>query len=393
MAHAHRGSERTAGLATPEDFMRICVLANSSRYIWNFRINLIKALQDCGHELIAVSPTGAETAQITARGIRHVHLPLAPKGINPVQELATVFRLRGLLARERIDIVLSSTPKGNLYTALANRGTGRAQIANVSGLGSSYLRQDWLSHIVDGLYRLTFRHINYVFFENPTDHAEFLRRLWITSEHAEVIPGLGVDLKHFSLHTLPEVNTKGETRFLMIARLIGDKGVREYVEAARLVRQEHSRACFELLGDSAADNPTSIPAEQLARWKADGDIIHYDHTADVRPFVARTHCVVLPSYREGMSRTLLEGGAMGRPLIASDVPGCREAIEPDVNGFLCEARSAQSLANQMLRFAQMDHAQKIAMGKASRHKIAKEFDEAKVIERYLHVIHRLQQGS
>jgi glycosyltransferase involved in cell wall biosynthesis len=365
--------------------MRVCILANSSRYIWNFRVNLIEAIRAAGYDVLAFSPFGTEVSLIQSLGIRHVHLPLAPKSINPLTEIQTVCTLRRLLSEHSVDIVLSSTPKGNLYTALANRGTQRRQIANVSGLGSAYLRQDWLSGIVDALYSLCFKRIDHIFFENPTDHAEFKSRGWIRTSQSEVIPGLGVDLQRFSPSPWPNA-ANNETRFLMIARLIGDKGVREYIKAASLVRRKHPGARFALLGDSAADNPTGITKDELAHWVAEGHVVHHEHTEDVRPFIADAHCLVLPSYREGMSRTLLEAGAMGRPLIASDVPGCREAVDVGVNGLLCRSRSAVSLADQITRFLSMPSSHQQAMGIASHQKIAAEFNECDVIQRYLDVL-------
>ncbi len=365
--------------------MIICILANSSRYIWNFRVNLIEKIRAAGHEVIAISPLGDEVSLIESLGVRHIHLTLAPKSINPLSEIQTVLTLRRLLNEHCVNTVLSSTPKGNLYTALANIGTQRRQVANVSGLGSAFLRQDWVSSVVDWLYSICFKRISYIFFENPTDHAEFIRRGWVGTSQSEVIPGLGVDLQRFSQSPWPSY-VNGETRFLMIARLIGDKGVREYVEAARLVRQDHPSARFDLLGDSAAANPTGISKCELAEWVAEGHVAHYEHTDDVRPFIAKAHCLVLPSYREGMSRTLLEGGAMGRPLIASDVPGCREAVDVGVNGLLCQPKSAPSLAEQITLFLSMSILQQQAMGAASHRKIADEFNECDVIKRYLEVL-------
>lgn len=365
--------------------MRICVLANSSRYIWNFRINLIEALRSAGYEVIVFSPNGEEVPLIEGCGIRHVHFPLSPKSINPLSGLWSICALRCLLRKHKIDIVLTSTPKGNIYTAIANFLSARRQVANVSGLGSAYLRKDWVSRLVDFLYRLTFRRISYVFFENPTDHQDFACRGLIQLSRAEVIPGLGVDLTYFRPSLWPEI-INGETRFIMIARMIGDKGVREYFEAARIVRREYPSAHFTILGDSAADNPTSIPYDELSRLISEGNVVHYEHARDVRPYIANSHCLVLPSYREGMSRTLLEAAAMARPLIASDVPGCREAIESGVNGLLCIPRSSCDLAKKIINFLNCDDSKKEEMGVASLKKIESEFDEKLVIRRYLDVI-------
>jgi glycosyltransferase involved in cell wall biosynthesis len=364
--------------------MRVCILANSARYIWNFRTNLMLALQARGYDVLAMSPAGEEVSLLAGMGFRHVALPLAPKSTHVAKEINTIRALRTLLRGESVDVVLSSTPKGNLYTALANRGTPRRQIANVSGMGSAYLRRDWLTRIVEFLYSSTFDKITHVLFENPTDHSEFLRRGWVRPKNASLIPGLGVDLNHFTPYPWPAED--GTIRFLMISRLIGDKGVREYAAAARQVRSLWPQARFDLLGDSGADNPSRIESDELLRWTSAGDIVHHEHTGDVRPYLAQAHCVVLPSYREGMSRTLLEGGAMGRPLIASDVPGCREAVDVGMNGFLCEARSDTSLTEALLTFLRLTSEQQQQMGAASRQKIATGFGEEVVIQRYVSLL-------
>ncbi len=368
--------------------MRICIVANSSRYIWNFRINLIKSLLALGHDVITCSPLGPEVSYIQSIGIKHIKLSLAPQSINPLKEIHTVLELRRLLSEYRTEIVLSSTPKGNLYTALANIGTNRKQIANVSGLGSAFIRQDWISLLVDIFYSLLFKRIFHIFFENPTDLSDFSNRGWVKRSQCELIPGLGVDLHRFSLSPWP-CDANYETHFLMIARLIGDKGVREYVEAARIVRLKKPKTRFTLLGDSAADNPTGIDKEELANWIAEGCIVHHEHKDDVRPLIARAHCIILPSYREGMSRTLLEAGAMGRPLIATDVPGCREAIEVGINGLLCQPKNVNSLVNQIFFFLSLPSDQKQAMGIASHKKISMEFNESYVINRYIKSLEKI----
>jgi glycosyltransferase involved in cell wall biosynthesis len=366
--------------------MRVCILANSARYIWNFRVNLMRAIRDAGHDVIVISPAGPEASLIESIGFRHINFPLSPMGTNPFKEIQSIFVLRWLLNKESVDVVLSSTPKGNLYTVIANLFSKRIQIANVSGLGSAYLSRDLISLMVNMLYRITFKKIHHILFENLIDHAEFLSRGLVSSDSSSAIPGLGVDLSHFYPVVYPVEDDVGSLRFLMIARLIGDKGVREYVAAAREIRTIWPHIKFELLGDSAAENPTRISLAEIDEWRVQGDIIHYEHTDDVRPFIARAHCLVLPSYREGMSRTLLEGGAMGRPLIVSDVPGCREAVIVDVNGFLCKAGCSKSLADAMIRFINVDWKKRQEMGSASRQKIASEFGEDLVIKHYLSLL-------
>lgn len=369
--------------------MRVCILANSDRYILNFRINLMRALKNAGYDVLVICPAGSETYVLKSMGFRHINLPLSAMSINPFKEIRSIFVLRRLLDKESVDVVLSSTPKGNIYTAIANMFSKRIQIANVSGLGSAHLSRGCISLILNILYCIVFRKINHVLFENETDHSDFLSRGLVGANSSSVIPGLGVDLTHFYPVAYPDDYDNGSIRFLMIARLIRDKGVREYVAAARQIRTIWPQMQFELLGDSAAENPTRISLEEIDEWKSRGDIVHYEHTNDVRPYIARAHCLVLPSYREGMSRALLEAGAIGRPLIVSDVPGCREAITVDVNGLSCEARSSSSLANAMIRFINIDWIKRQKMGRASRQKIVAEFSEDLVIKRYILLLARM----
>lgn len=365
--------------------MKICIAANSSRYIWNFRMNLAHALLELGHEVVTMSPNGEEVQTIRDLGIAHIDIALNPSGVNPLKELLTIIKMTSLFRKHSVDIVLTSTPKVNLYTAISNLFSKRKQIANVSGLGSGYLRQDWVSSVLNSLYKLVFKRVDYVFFENKDDLSEFSRLGFVEKSYCEAIPGLGVDLKHFYFHQLP-TSSNNLISFIMISRLIGDKGVREYFEAARLVRQVHPNTLFLLLGDSNPNNPTCIPQDEFNRLINQGDVNHYEHTSDVRPYLQQAHCMVLPSYREGMSRTLLEAAAMGRPLIASNVPGCREAIDHGLNGFLCKPRNPSDLADQILTFLTLSRPEMEAMGIASRGKISNQFSETYVIQRYRHIL-------
>jgi glycosyltransferase involved in cell wall biosynthesis len=308
-------------------------------------------------------------------------------------ELGAVLGLRRWLKDEGVEVVLSYTPKGNIYSALARSCLPCRQIANVSGLGSSFIAGNLLTKVVLALYRLTFARIDWVFFQNEDDRQIFLQAGLVLEAKSERIPGSGVDLQHFQPTPLPAVSpTAGSPEprtFLLIARLLGDKGVREFVEAARMVREELPQMRFQLLGLAAADNPTAIRGDELAAWLAEGVVSYLGHHSDVRPFIAEAHCVVLPSYREGVPRTLLEAGAMGRPLIATDVPGCRDTITPGHNGWLCPARDAGVLAETVTRMALLPRAALEAMGAQSAQKMQSEFSEERVIARYLERVGRI----
>lgn len=373
--------------------MRIAIVANTAWYISNFRLNFMRSLRAAGYEVCAISPPGEGRQALLDAGFAHYSFSMEGKSTNPLKELASVLLLRAALKDAAADIVLTHTPKGNIYTALARRGLGMRQIAGVSGLGSSFIRQDWLTEVVMRLYRLTFGSMDCVFFENRSDRQHFLERGLVVPDRARSIPGLGVDLQHFAAAPLPRASESEYPVFLMVARLLGDKGVREYAQAAAEVKRRFPRARFRLLGGLDASNPTAIGKQELDTWTADRTIDYLGQVADVRPVLATAHCLVLPSYREGMSRTLLEGAAMGRPLIASDVPGCREAIDTGANGWLCQARQVSSLVDAMIAACQTPPAQLQQMGQASRRKAELEFSETTVTAAYLEAIAALGRNA
>jgi glycosyltransferase involved in cell wall biosynthesis len=241
------------------------------------------------------------------------------------------------------------------------------------------MRRGPLQWLVTQLYRVAFRKSAKVLFQNPDDCRLFVDRRIIRSHQARVLPGSGVDLDRFRAAPLPT----GQVSFLLVSRLLGDKGVREYAEAARILRHRRPDAECRLLGPLDTGNRTAIGRDELDRWIAEG-ILHYlGSTNDVRPFFEGASAIVLPSYREGLPRTLLEGGAMGRALIATDGPGCREVVQEGINGFLCAVRDPASLAEAMERFVDLAAADRAAMGEASRRIVQERFSEAVVIRAYL----------
>jgi glycosyltransferase involved in cell wall biosynthesis len=204
----------------------------------------------------------------------------------------------------------------------------------------------------------------------------------IRAGQARLIPGSGIDLARFPL-AKARSETPEEFHFLLIARLLWDKGVQEYVDAARTIRAIEPRIRCQILGFVDVDNRTAVPGAMIERWAAEGWIDYLGATDDVRPYIEQADCIVLPSYREGLPRTLLEGSSMGKPLVGSDVPGVRDVIEDGVTGVLCEARSARSLADAMLKIARLPSVEREKMGAAGRRKVEREFSQTIVIESYL----------
>ena len=259
------------------------------------------------------------------------------------------------------------------------------------------MRDGALARLVLRLYRHALQRAVRVFFQNADDEAMFIRRGLIDRARSVRIPGSGVDLDRFAAAPPPALDAASasspvpSTSFLMVARLIREKGVEEFAEAARIVRQQVADARFTLLGPFDAHSASRIEPDQVRRWVEEGSIAHAGMTDDVRPFIAAADCVVLPSfYREGVPRTLLEAAAMARPLITTDMPGCRDAVEDGVNGYLCPPRDARALADAMLRFAALPTHERRAMGQRSRDKAVREFDERIVIDRYLDAVSRVR---
>jgi glycosyltransferase involved in cell wall biosynthesis len=364
---------------------KIVISINAAWNIVNFRLGLIRALREAGHEVIALAPPDRHAARLEALGIPYVPLSMDKKGISPLRDLLLLARYWRVLRRLKPDIFLGYTAKPNIYGSLAAQALGIKVINNVSGLGTAFIKQGLLTRIVSNLYRIAFRRSATIFFQNEEDRDLFVSKRLVRAAQARLLPGSGIDLDRFR----PMERTASADRpftFLLIARLLWDKGVGEYVEAARRVRAVFPSTCFQLLGFLDAENRTAIPRARVDEWVAEGLIDYLGETEDVRTFIADADCVVLPSYREGLPRTLLEAAAMAKPLIATDVPGCRHAVEPGVTGLLCQARDADSLAEAMLEMVRAPGEVRERWGAAGRVRIEREFDEKIVAERYLAAI-------
>ena len=369
---------------------RVVLGGNSSWNIVSFRSGLIRALQERGYEPVVVAPIhAAAEARMAELGVERIVVRFERSGLNPLADLRLLAQYRSILRRVRPVAYLGFTIKPNIYGCLAARQAGVPAIANISGLGTAFIGGGPLLAVVTRLYRLALRRAAVVFFQNPADLALFVERRMVSADQARLLPGSGVDLDRFSPTPLPP----GPVTFLFIGRLLGDKGVREFVEAARALRAELPDARFQLLGPVDEGNRTAIRRAELDRWVADGVVEYLGETDDVRPFIERSTAVVLPSYREGLSRSLLEAAAMARPLVATDVPGCREAVVAGVTGFLCEARDPGTLAEAMRRLAGLSNEARAAMGEAARRRVEAEFSETLVIEAYLAELGKIAEAG
>ncbi|MFN7176513.1 MAG: glycosyltransferase family 4 protein [Thermaurantiacus sp.] len=358
----------------------VLMTANSAWGIAHFRRPLVAALRASGHDVTVLAPPDDAVDLLAQAGCRFRPLEMDSKGLNPVADLALMRRLKRHFRNERPDVVLSYTIKNNIWGAFAAGDAGLPFIPNVSGLGTAFLSGGPLQKAAELLYSRAFRHLEHVFFQNPEDRDLFLTRGLVREAQARLIPGSGVDLDHF--RPVPMPRPDAPPSFLMIGRVIRDKGVMEYAEAARIVRQERPDAQFRLLGGLGVANRGAVPAEQVAAWEAAGTLAYLGTCADVRPAISAAHCVVLPSYREGAPRALIEASAMGRPVIATDVPGCRSVVADGETGLLCAAKNGPALAEACLGFLGLSSAEQGAMGAAGRRRMEAIYDQRLVVEAY-----------
>jgi glycosyltransferase involved in cell wall biosynthesis len=367
--------------------LSVCLVCNTAFAIYTYRQGLIRTLIGKGVAVTVLAPRDRTFTLLEAMGCRCIELHVASKGTNPRDDFRTLFSLYRHYREIAPDVVFHYTIKPNIYGSIAARLARVPSIAVTTGLGYVFIQKSRTAVIAKALYRFAFRFPREVWFLNRDDKAAFVdERLLAHEERARLLNGEGVDLDHFAYTPLPR--TQNFT-FILIGRLLWDKGVGEYIDAARVVRAKHPHARFQLLGPTGVDNPSAITLEEVRAWEREGVIEYCGEAHDVRPHIAQADCVVLPSYREGVPRTLMEASAMGRPIVATDVPGCREVVDNGVTGLLCEVRNAASLAAKLEQMLAMSDEARRTMGERGRQKVTTEFDEALVVARYLKTLNDL----
>ena len=363
----------------------IAIVINTSWNIYNFRLSLLGALRNEGYRILLIAPRDDYSQKLVDLGYEYHEIKINNKGTNPFQDLLLVWRFSRLYKRLNVDVVLQYTIKPNIYGTLGAKLAGIAAINNISGLGTVFLNNGLSSKIARFLYRFSLRFANKVFFQNPHDRKLFVDKKLVKESKTDLLPGSGINLSQYK----PSTNKlKIDTFvFLFVARLIKDKGIVEFIEAAKkLLKQDDKQVEFWLLGDLYLINPTAINQEQLEQWIKTPEIKYLGHVDDVASVMNKANCIVLPSYREGLSRVLLEAAALAKPIITTNVPGCKDVVDDGVNGYLCDVKNSDDLAVQMNKMLALDNYQLQEMGKKGRVKIENEFDEKFVIDSYLREI-------
>jgi glycosyltransferase involved in cell wall biosynthesis len=368
-----------AGLPGPAG-KTIVFCCNSLWGLVNFRGRVIQALVQDGHRVVLVANEDVPLAQVAALGAEFVQWDVAPRGTNLWREVGVMRSLTRIYKRIGPHIAFQFTIKPVMYGGIVAAVTGVRCISVITGLGYLFLADNWKSKLGKALYRLTLNRSREVWFLNGDDRAFFDRARLTGRLPVRTLPGEGIDLGHFARAPLPP--SDGRFVFLMIARLVKDKGVLEFAAAARRVRQQHPQAVFQLLGPSYSANAMSVPMETVDAWAKEGIVEYLGSTDDVRTAIAAAHCVVLPSYREGMPRTLMEAAAMGRPAIATDVTGCRDVVVAGRTGLLCRPQDADSLAEACMDLLGHDRARLEAMADEAYALAREQFDDRIVIGIY-----------
>lgn len=357
----------------------VVVVGTLPESLTNFRGLLIQAIVASGHRVTAMStPASAiDVKRIKELGAEFRSYPVQRSGLKPWRDLGTFLSLRRSFLRLQPDIILAYTIKPIIWGGLAAKHIPDIEFhALVTGLGYAFQGKTWarksLGRLVAGLYRKSLANSRGVIFQNPDNLEFFTSQRIVTPGKCHVVNGSGIDLARFAYRPIEE----GKIVFLLIARLLAAKGLREYAEAARRVRQLHPGVTFRIAGP-ADPSPDGVPLSEVQSWHAEGVIEYLGELTDVRPALEACGVYVLPSYHEGMPRTVLEAMAVGRPILTTDVPGCRQTVEPGVNGLLVKAASVPHLVEQLLWFIQ-NRDRWPTMGLASRRIVEERFDVSEI---------------
>ncbi len=357
---------------------RILILANFDVGLYKFRKELIQELLNQGNEVYISLPNGELVRNLERMGCKFVNTAVDRRGINPKTDAKLMLFYRKLIKRLHPDMVITYTIKPNIYGGLMCRMLHVPYAVNITGLGTAFQSENMVKKLVTFLYKIALKKAKVVFFENTGNKQTFLDLNILKEKQTCVLNGAGVNLAEYPFCEYPSGE---EIRFLFIGRVMKEKGVDELFEVAKKIKKEYSNVFFDIVGPME-DNYK----ERIDKLVKNGIIEYHGYQEDVKPFIQRCHCFVLPSYHEGMANTLLEAGAMGRPLMTSRIHGCMEAVEDEKNGYLVKAKDTEELLEQIKKFLGIDYEKKKEMGEVSRKIIEKHFDKKKVVEKTMKLL-------
>ena len=366
--------------------MKVCLVDNDLRLNLNFRGNVIKSFLNEGYDVTIVSPKD-KSVNIKDFDERLNFMPIevSRKGKNPFSDLIYCKKLFDIYRKEKFDLIFHYTIKPNIYGNIASHFTKIKSISIIPGLGHLFIKESFITKIVEILYRFSLSYASEVWFLNEDDKKEFLKRKLVKENKIKILPGEGIDLEKFKPIKIERNDNK--IIFLMIARVLWEKGFKEYIEAAEILKKKYSNLEFQLLGAIDTVNPSGVPEEIVMKYHNDKIINYLGTTNDVPNVIAKCDCLVLPSfYREGLPRTLMEGASMEKPLITTNNVGCKEAVIEGYNGFLCKIKNSQDLAEKIEKFLSLSQEEKGKLGKNGRKLMKEKFEDNIVIGKYYEVM-------
>jgi glycosyltransferase involved in cell wall biosynthesis len=366
----------------------IVIIYNATHHVLLFKSELIKSIRENGYRVVVLASVDNYTEKLKEIVDEFHEIKLDSSGVNPIIDAYLIFQIFSICKSIKPTAILNFTIKPVIYGTLASRLLGGAPVINtITGLGTAFISSGFANKVAKFLYKFTFKYSHLVFFQNPDDQQFFRQLKIITKNNTKLIPGSGVDLLKFR----PVENKKrDDIKILFIGRIIADKGIYELIESARIIKKEYSNVTFTLMGMLGVKNKTSISENEVDNWINEGLIEFIPFQDDIRSFLGDSDLVVLPSYREGTPKTLIEAASMGKPLIATDVPGCREVVLDGINGFLCQVKSSVFLADAIKKFIEMDYSYKIEMGLKSRELAEQKFDVHKVNNCYINELNKIK---
>tara|TARA_B100000575_G_C23139248_1_gene662542 strand:- start:3017 stop:4150 length:1134 start_codon:yes stop_codon:yes gene_type:complete len=365
---------------------KVLICSNYAWTIYNFRKPLIDKLIEQNYDVVLLSQFDGYETKINNQISGIYHLSISRKGVNIFRDFYTFIHICLKLITIKPDYILLFTIKPVIYGSMAAKILNIPSIPMITGLGTSFISKNWITTIVKKLYKIALKNQKVVFFQNCDDANLFLEESLIQKKQVQLVPGSGIDTQKFAYKKM--IRNKKMT-FLLVARMIKDKGIFEFIEAASLVKKNNFNVEFKLLGPKGVQNRTAISEKIIKEWQ-DINIIEYlGETDNVIEQITKADCIVLPSYREGTSRVLLEAASIGRPIIASNVPGCKEIVDNQMNGLLCEAKNPYDLFKKMKKMITLTHEERVQMGLMGRKKIIAEFDSKIVNKIYLEKLNLL----
>ena len=367
--------------------MKLVFFHNASFFLYKQK-HIFEKFKTLGHDIYLLCPNTDEFFNVMKNdGYQVIEIDFKTKNLNPFNNIFLIMRLRKIFKQLDPDFVFTFSIKPNLYSAIAAKFSNKIKVVpNITGLGYVFMKDSFLTKIVVALYRYAFKKIKIVFLQNKDDMELLINVGAINPKLTKpiVLPGDGVDLNLYTYVGL--VEGKCKLNFLFSSRLLWDKGIRELIDAFKIVKQKYDNISLTIIGAFYHENPTAVPESYINEQIKFANITYLGHVDNVAKVIAESDCMILPSYREGMPRSLLEASSMGRPIITVDSVGCRDVVEDGVTGYMARVKDVDSLADAMIKFIELPFEQKVAMGRAARMKMEREFDQKVVVKHYVDLI-------